>query len=204
MPIADMLVDAAANNGILSFTNGYSGYNQTYLAEEDVHKTAFCCPEAIDIFEWVVMPFDLKNARATYQRAMNLIFHDFIGQCIEVYINDKVVKSADFQNYLANLEQAFLLMRKHSLKMNPAKCAFRVSAGNFLSFLVHQKGIEANKNKVKAVLEARPQTNKKELQSLISKINFIKRLIANLVGKLKDFSPLLRLKQVEEFIWGSE
>ena len=140
MPITDILVNATANNGILSFMDGYFGYNQIYLAEEDVHKTAFHYLGAIGIFEWVVMPFGLKNAEATYQRAMNLIFHDLIGQCMEVYIDDVVVKSADFQSHLVNLEQAFLRMRKHSIKMNPAKCAFEVSTGNFLGFLVHQKG----------------------------------------------------------------
>ena len=79
--------------------------------------------------------------------------------------DDVVVKSVNFENYLANLEQAFLIMRKYSLKMNLAKCAFGVSAENFLEFLFDQKRIEVNKNKMKAVLEARPLMNKKELQT---------------------------------------
>ena len=84
--------------------------------------------------------------------------------------------------------------------MNPAKCAFRVLAGNFLGFLVHSQGIEVDKNKAKAVLEARSPRNKKELQSLIGKVNFLRRFITNSVGKMKAFSPLLRLKSVEDFI----
>ena len=91
MPIAEMLVDVAANNGILTFMDGYLGYNQIYLAEEDIHTIAFHCPRSIGIFKWVVMPFRLKNADATYQRAMNLI-----GKNMEVYIDDVVVKSAHF------------------------------------------------------------------------------------------------------------
>ena len=66
-------------------------------------------------------------------------------------------------------------MRKHSLKKNPGKCAFEVSADNFLGFLVHSQGIEVGKNKGKVVLEARPPRNKKELQSLIGKVNFLRR-----------------------------
>ena len=119
---------------------------------------------------------------------------------MEVYIDDVVVELADFKEHLANPEQAFLRMRKHSLKMNPAKCAFGVSARNLLRFLVHQQGIEVDKNKVKAMLKARPPINKKEVQSLIGKINSIIRFIANSAGKMKAFSPLLRLRKAEEFI----
>ncbi|XP_051113707.1 uncharacterized protein LOC127239549 [Andrographis paniculata] len=79
MPVADMLVDAAAMNGSLLFMDGYSGYNQIFIAEEDVGKTAFRCPGALGVYEWVVMPFGLKNVGVTYQRAMNTIFHDLIG-----------------------------------------------------------------------------------------------------------------------------
>ena len=100
------------------------------------------------------MPFGLKNAGATYQRAMNSIFHDIIGRFIEVYIDDVVIKSPAKYKHLVNLEKAFQRMRSHKLKMNPLKCAFGVSAGNFLGFLVHQKGIEVDKNKAKAIQAA--------------------------------------------------
>ena len=133
---------------------------------------------------------------------MNLIFHDLIDKNMEVYINDVVVKSAKFMKHLADLEQSFMRMGQHSLKMNPAKCAFRVSVGNFLGFLIHNQGLKVDKNKAKAVLEARPPRNKKELQSLIGKVNFLRRFIINLTGKMKAFSPLLRLKSAEDFIWG--
>ncbi|CAL2247925.1 unnamed protein product [Prunus armeniaca] len=93
MPMSDLLVDGAAKHELLSFMDGHAGYNQIFIAEEDVHMTAFRCPGAIGTYEWVVMPFRLKNAGATYQRAMNLIFHELIGQTVEVYIDDVVVKS---------------------------------------------------------------------------------------------------------------
>jgi len=75
---------------MLSFMDG----NQIFMALEDVHKTAFRVPGAVGLFEYVVMTFGLKNARATYQRAMNYIFHDFIGKLVEIYIDDVMVKSA--------------------------------------------------------------------------------------------------------------
>ncbi|XP_048138584.1 protein NYNRIN-like [Rhodamnia argentea] len=77
----------------MSLMDGHSGYNRIFIAAKDVHKTAFRCPEAIGTFKWVVMPFGLKNADATYQRAMNYIFHDMIGEFMEVYIDDVIVKT---------------------------------------------------------------------------------------------------------------
>ena len=93
MPIADMLVDAAAGHKVISFMDGNAGYNQIFMAEEDIAKTAFRCPRAIGLFEWVVMTFGLKNASATYQRAMNYIFHRLIGTIVDIYIDDVLVKS---------------------------------------------------------------------------------------------------------------
>lgn len=115
-------------------------------------------------YEWVVMPFDLKNAGPVYRRTMNTIFHDDIGKFVEVYIDDVVDKSATRGEHLDHLRQAFKRMRKHDLKINPEKRGFGVSATKFLVFLAHKKGIEVDMNKTRAVLEAAPSTNKKELQ----------------------------------------
>ncbi|CAL2270791.1 unnamed protein product [Prunus armeniaca] len=153
--------------------DGHSGYNQIFIAEEDVHKTAFRCPGSIGTFEYVVMPFALKNAGATYQRAMNAIFHDMISRNLEVYIDNVVIKSKSRLGHLDDLRSAFERMRRHQLKMNPKKCAFGVSARNFLGFLVHQRGIKIDKNKAKAIIDAPPPKNKKGVQSLLGQINFL-------------------------------
>ena len=137
MPIADMLVDATAGHKVISFMDGNAGYNQIFMAE-DIHKTAFRCPRHLGLFEWVVMTFRLKNAGATYQRAMNYIFHELIGKIVEIYVDDVVVKSKVYQEHLADLRRALECTRRHVLKMNPNKCAFGVSAGQFLGFMVHE------------------------------------------------------------------
>src|SRR4051812_11119567 len=93
------------------------------MAAEDIYKTAFRCPGFVGLFEWVVMTFGLKNVGATYQRAMNFIFHDLLGVILEVYIDDIVVKSDAFESRLADLHLAFERMKKYGLKMNPLKCA---------------------------------------------------------------------------------
>ncbi|CAL2238067.1 unnamed protein product [Prunus armeniaca] len=184
MPMADMLVDGAAHNQMLSFMDGNAGYNQIMVAEEDIHKTAFMCLGHIGAFEYTVMPFGLRNAGATYQRAMNSVFHDMIGHSLEVYIDDIVIKSPEEGNHMLNLRRAFLRMRQNKLKTNPKKCVFGVQAGNFLGFLVHQRGIEIDRNKAKSIIEALPPRNKKELQR-----------------KIQPFYSLLRLKQEHTFKW---
>ena len=93
MPITDMLVDSTANNELLSFMDGFSCYNKILIAQEGIPKIDFRCPGSIRTFEWMVMPFGLKNAGATYKRVMNAIFHDMLGHHMEVYIDDIVVKS---------------------------------------------------------------------------------------------------------------
>jgi ribonuclease HI len=142
MPIAETLINAAAGHKILSFMDGNAGYNQIFMAPEDIHKTAFRVTGAVGLFEYVVMTFGLKNAGATYQRAMNHIFHDLNGNLVEIYIDDVVVKSASVEGHLDDLRRVLERTRKFGLRMNPKKCAFGVSAGQFLGFLVHERGIE--------------------------------------------------------------
>jgi hypothetical protein len=88
--------------------------------------------------------------------------------------------------------------------MNPNKCAFGVSTGEFLGFLVHEGGIEVRKESMKSIDEVVPPTNLKELQSLLGKINFVRRFISNLSQKVLPFSPLLKLKKDQKFTWGDE
>jgi hypothetical protein len=104
MPVADLLIDSVAGNKVISFLDGNVGYNQIFMVKEDVSKTAFCCPGFVGLFEWAIMTFGLKNADATYQRAMNLIFHDLLEVVMEVYINDVVVKSVMIEDHMTDLK----------------------------------------------------------------------------------------------------
>jgi hypothetical protein len=79
MPVADLLINSMSGNKEISFLDGNAGYNQIFMAKEEVSKTTFRCPGFVGLFERVVKNFCMKNAGATYQRAMNLIFHDLLG-----------------------------------------------------------------------------------------------------------------------------
>jgi hypothetical protein len=205
MPVAETLINAATGNKILSFMDGNVGYNQIFMAPEDIQKTAFRVSGAVGLFEYVVMTFGLKNAGATYKCAMNYIYHDLIGKLVEIYIDDVVVKSTSIGGHLGDLRQVFKRTRRFELKMNPKKYAFSVSAGQFLGFLVHERGIEIGLKSQEAVRTmVPPNTTKRELQQLIGKINFVRRFISNLSKRIEPFMDLVKIKADEEFRWGAK
>ena len=107
------------------------------------------------------MSFGLKNAETTYQRAMVALFHDMMHREIEVYVDDIIAKSKTEEEHLVNLQKLFERLRKYRQRLNPAKCTFRVKSGKQLGFIVSQKGIEVDPEKVKAILEKpEPRTEK--------------------------------------------
>jgi hypothetical protein len=202
MPVAETLINAAAGNKILSFMDGNAGCNHIFMAPQHIHKTAFRVPGAMGLFEYVVMTFGLKNAGAMYQRVMNYIYHDLIGKLVEIYIGDVVVKSTSTGGHLEDLLQVLEQTKRFRLKMNLKKCTFGVSTYQFLGLLVHEWGIEIGLKSQEAVRTMMPSTMKRELQQLIGKINFIRRFISNLSGRIKPFMNLVKIKADEEFHWG--
>jgi hypothetical protein len=129
VPIADLLVDSLSGNKVITFLDSSVGYSQIFMAKEDVSKTTFHCPGFIGLFKWVIMTFGFKNAGATYQRAMNLIFHDLLRVLMEVYINDVVVKLVRFEEHMTDSKLSLERMKKYGLWMNPLKWSIGVTSG---------------------------------------------------------------------------
>ena len=100
------------------------------------------------------MPFGFKNAGATYQRLVTKIFRPLLGETMEVYIDDMLMKSKECFDYTKHLQEAFELLRRNDMKLNPFKCAFGVSSGKVLGFMVTQRGIEANPIQLKAIMDS--------------------------------------------------
>nr|WP_158318972.1 reverse transcriptase family protein [Robertmurraya kyonggiensis] len=150
LPIPELMIDIASTNAMFSFMDGLSGYNQIKMASEDEKHTSFRTP--LGIFCYKVMPFGLKNAGATYQRAMTQIFDEFQKE-VGCYIDDIVIKSTLSHEHEQDLRTVFQRLRKYNLKMNPLKCPFGVSSVKFLGFIVRQRGIEIDPIKIKAIVE---------------------------------------------------
>uniref|UniRef100_A0A2N9IAL2 Uncharacterized protein n=1 Tax=Fagus sylvatica TaxID=28930 RepID=A0A2N9IAL2_FAGSY len=153
-------------------TEELGGYNQIMMDDADQEKTSFITSKGL--FCYKVMPFGLKNAGATYQRLMNRMFHHQIGRNVEVYVDDML--------------------------LNPNKCVFGVSSGKFLGFMVSQRGIEANPDKIKAVLEMTPPRSTKEVQSLTGRVAALNRFVSRATDKCLPFFKTLR----KAFIWTDE
>ena len=161
LPRIDLIVDATAGHELLSFMDAFSGYNQISMDPDDQEKTSFVTGQGTYCYR--VMPFGLKNAGPTYQRLVNKMFQKQIGTTMEVYIDDMLVNSTIAELHIAHMFEVFQILREYNMKLNPAKCAFGVSAGKFLGFIVNNIGIEANPDKIKAVLDMPPPSGIKEV-----------------------------------------
>ncbi|RVW58211.1 Transposon Tf2-12 polyprotein [Vitis vinifera] len=193
LPHIDMLVDSTAGHPMLSFMDGFSGYNQILMAPEDMVKTSF-------ITEWGtycyrVMPFGLKNAGATYQRAATTLFHDMMHRDVEVYVDDMIVKSRDRADHLAALQRFFERIRQFRLRLNPKKCTFGVTSGKLLGHIVSERGIEVDPEKIRAILDMPTPRTEKEIRGFLGRLQYISRFIARLTDICEPIFRLLRKNQ---------
>ncbi|XP_039683803.1 uncharacterized protein [Medicago truncatula] len=193
LPHIDVLVDSTAKSKVFSFMDGFSGYNQIKMAPEDREKTSFITPWGT--FCYKVMPFGLINAGATYQRGMTTLFHDMIHKEIEVYVDDMIVKSITEEDHVKYLQKMFQRLRKYKLRLNPNKCTFGVRSGKLLGFIVSQKGIEVDPDKVKAIREMPAPRTEKEVRGFLGRLNYISRFISHMTATCGPIFKLLRKEQ---------
>ena len=151
LPYIDVLVDNTAGSALMSFFDGFSGYNQIKMAPKDMTKTTFTTKWGI--YCYTVMPFGLKNAGATYQMMAMALLHDMMHNEVEVYVDDMIVKSKDRESYTPNLRKFLERIKEYRLRLNPQKCTFGVTTGKLLGFLVSDRGIEVDLSKIKTILE---------------------------------------------------
>ena len=129
---------------------------------------------------------------------MTTIFHDMMHKEIEDYVDDIVVKSKTKIGHLQVLEQVFKRCKEYKLRMNPKKCAFGVSAGKFLGFLVHHRGISVDSAKATAIATMKRPTTVRELKSFLRRVSYIRRFMLGLALVTSGLSKLL--KKGTEFI----
>jgi len=194
LPHIDTLVDNTAKFSLFLFMDGFSGYNQIKMAPKDMEILTLW-----GTFCYKVMSFGLKNAGATYQRAMVALFHDMMHKKIKVYVDDMIAKYESEEEYILNLRKLFERLRKFKLKLNPAKCTFDVKSRKLLGFVVSQKGIEVDPDKMRAIIEMPAPSTEKEVRGFLGRLNYIARFISQLTATCEPIFKLLRKNQVVEW-----
>jgi hypothetical protein len=185
---------------LLCFLDCYSGYHQIALKEEDQIKTAFITPYRI--YAYKIMSFGLKNAGATYQRAIQICFTDQLHRNIEVYVDDVVIKTRNPDGLIADLEETFSSLRRFRWKLNLTKCIFGVPSGKLLGFIVSNRGIEANPVKILAMTDMEAPAIIKDMQKLTGCMATLNRFISRLGERGLPFFKLL--KRQDKFQWTEE
>jgi hypothetical protein len=148
------------------------------------------------------MTFDLKNAGATYQKAIQKCLKSQIGKNVKAYVDDVVIKTTEEDKLITDLTETFANLRQFQWKLKPSKCVFGVPSGLLLGFMVGHRGIEANPAKVDAIRKMAKPSNKKDVMKLTGMMEALGRFISKLGEKGLPFSKLL--KKASKFVWDDE
>jgi hypothetical protein len=193
----DKIVDDAANSEMLSLLDMFSGYYQIRVCKEDEEKTSFITP--FRTFCFVRMPEGLKNAGCTFSRMIAIVLHPQIRRNILAYVDDIVVKSVQRRDHISDLEKTFANMRAANLKLNPEKCVFGIHKGKVLGCLVSTKGIEANPDKIRALVEIQDPVSVRDVQKLTGRVAALNRFIPRAAERSLPFFQVLR--SAKNFHW---
>ncbi|CAN6234410.1 unnamed protein product [Urochloa humidicola] len=170
------------------------------MKESDQLATSFITP--FGSYCYVTISFGLKNAGATFQRCMIRTFDGLVGETVEAYVDDIVVKSRKANQLIPDLEKTFACLRARRIKLNPEKCVFGVPRGMLLGFIVSQRGIEVNPDDISAIENMGPIRNVKGVQKVTGCLAALSRFISRLGERVL---PLYRLlKKADRFKWTPE
>jgi hypothetical protein len=200
LPNMEFLLQQVTGSACMSMLDGFSGYNQVLVAEEDRAKTTFITPW--ETYAYAQMPFGLKNVGATFQRDMDHAFEGLIGKFMVDYQDDLTVHSKTRNEHIHHLRKVFERCRLYGVSLNPKKCLFVVTEGKLLGHIVCKEGIYIDPERVKAINELNPPSSKKGVQSFFGKINFVRRFVPDYASIVKPINSLL--KKDQRFEWTSD
>jgi len=196
----EKILQAIAGLELMSFVDGFSGYNQVLVHPDDYLKTTFRTKWGT--YAYRKMPFGLINAGATFQRAMDITFKGLVNKSVVIYVDDIKMYSKKRSDHLKDLKQIFQRGLRYGISLNPKKSFFTLSEGNLLGFIVSKSGIHIEPDRIKEISEISMPHNKKAMQSFLGKINFVKRFVLDFS---RIISPLQNMiKKNSNFKWGQD
>ncbi|KAL3694641.1 hypothetical protein R1sor_008292 [Riccia sorocarpa] len=199
LPFIDSILDHVAGHECYSFLDGFSGYNQVSIREQDKDKTTFTTDWGT--FAYNKMPFGLCNALATFQRLMTNIFKDFLRKFLEIFIDDFCVFGSR-EKHLEFLKKTLEKCRETQLSLHPEKCFFGVPEGILLGHRISERGIEVDWEKVKVIWELDPPKNLRELRGFLGHVGYYRRFIIAYAILAAALTALL--KKDAEYKWQEE
>eukprot|EP00253_Pinus_taeda_P026775 PITA_26775 len=195
----EQILQSVAGSELMSFLDGFSGYNQILVHPDDRLKTTF--KTKWGTYAYQKMPFGLINAGATFQRAMDIAFKGLINRTIIIYLDDITVLSKERSNHSHDLNQIFQRCRKYGISLNPKKSFFALDQGKLLGFIVSKDGIYIDPDRIKEISEIPFPHNKKSMQSFLGQINFVKRFVPDFSQIILPLQTMIKKNSV--FKWGS-
>lgn len=175
LPNIDSILDKLGKAQYFSSLDLAKGYHQILVRERDIEKTAFVSPAGL--FEYVRMPFGLKNAPATFQRLINEILRDYINRICVVYLDDILIFSTSLEEHLISLEKIFKKLAEHNLKIQADKCSFLKKDTEFLGHILTKEGIKPNPSKVEDIKRVEIPKTEKQLKSFLGMTGFYRKFI---------------------------
>jgi hypothetical protein len=190
LPNMEYLLQRVTGAEMMSMLDGFSGYNQVLMKEDDQLKTSFTTPWGT--YKYLRMPFGLTNTGATFQHAMDYAFRDLIGKLIEIYQDDLTAISKKRGQHIQHLRTIFQRCREYGISLNPKKSIFGVDKGKLLGHIISKDGISIDPSRIEAIKKIPLPKDKKALQSFFGQINFIRRFILNFVRNREATQSLVK------------
>lgn len=191
LPNIDLVLAQMGKSKFFTSLDLREGYHQIPLTEASCEKTAFTSPEGR--YEYLTLPFGLKDAPASFQRIINQVLAGVIGQVGWCYLDDILVTGHDWDSHLANLTEVVRRLSKAKLSLKLEKCRFFQKEVDFLGHVVSQEGIKAQPQKIKAIRDfPRPKTLR-ELQSFLGLANYYRKFLENFSKMARPLYELTKM-----------
>jgi hypothetical protein len=200
LPKMDHILEKVVGSQKMSMMDGFCGYNQIMVHPDDQEKTTFTTPWGT--FMYAKMPFGIMNAGETFQRAMDIDFFDEKDKFIVIYLDDITVYLVSDEEHLKHLRRDFQKCRKFGISLNPKKMNFGMEEGKLIGHIISKEGIKIDHSRVEGILKIGTPRSKKEVQSFLGKVNFLRRFIPNLDEIIKYITNMI--KKGNEIKWTPE
>ena len=197
--ISDIL-DQIGNSTIFTTLDLKAGYWQIEMEEQSIPKTAFRCHRGL--YEFLRLPFGLKNGPAAFQRIMDTVLSGLIGHIAMVYLDDIVIYSNNRDEHINHIRLVFDRLRKAGLRLNTNKCHFGLREIKLLGFIVSEKGVTTDPDKVKVIKNLPAPTSVKQVRSFIGACSYYRSLVPDFSKTAEDLIKLTRNNV--KFHWGPD